>query len=300
MKKIPLEATVVDAYKFFFSNIISIIGTVWLPFLIFAAVAGAFVVNLVPHDWLIGHFEPPTDPAGFVRDHIGVIALAVPSLIITGLLTGAMIKVGILRLALGEAHGVTLIWFSLGARVWRMIAASFVLVFVWGVIEFAGVVVVGGVNAAFIAAHASTVVVALTNVVLVIAIIVAAIYILARLFFFLPAIIVAENKVGLSRAWDLGKGNVWRIVVVLLAVIIPVYMVTGFVIYATVIPTVFVQVINIQPDGPAKGLAFLKSLWPLLPVIVGIELIAGLFISGTILGAIGKAYKAVTAEDAAL
>jgi hypothetical protein len=70
-------------------------------------------------------------------------------------------------------------------------------------------------------------------------------------------------------------------------------------VYATVLPTVIGEAVRMQPQGPDEALAFLKHLWPLLPVISGIFAVAAIAISGTMLGAIGHAYKAVTASDEA-
>lgn len=301
MKKIPLEATVVGAYKFFFQNIISIIGTVWFPLVVFLAVVGGFVWGLIPHNWLTGHFEPPQDVGAFVRERIGLLVLVVPCLMITALLVGAMIRVGILHLALEEKPGLTLFWFSLGGRVWRMVGAVFVVVLIWIPIEIAAILLFVVLNAAMAAIpHVPALVVGLVNAVAVIAIVVSVIYVFVRLFFFLPAIIVAENRIGLSRSWELGKGNVWRAIVVWLAVTIPVHIIATIAIYATVIPTVLVKAIAITPSNdPTAAFAFLQSLWPLLPVIIGIGLVAGLIIAGTMLGAIAKAYKAVIAEETA-
>ena len=301
MKKLPIEATVAAAYKFFFQNIISIIGTVWLPTLLFLALAAGCVAAIVPHAWLSGNFVLPDDPQAFFRDRIVVIAIAVPLLAFAGLVIGAMVRVGILRLALGQTQGVTLIWFSLGSQVWRMVASVFLFLFAWIALEFTGIVVIGAVSAGFAALNASPLVSSLGTAVLILAILLGAFYIMLRLFFFLPAVIVAENRIGVSRAWALGQGNVLRILVVILAVVIPIYMIAGFALYAAVIPVVLGAAMHMAPTedaaaNAAAGIAFLKSLLPLLPAFLIIELVAGIVLFGTLWGAIGKAYQAVTQE----
>ena len=41
------------------------------------------------------------------------------------------------------------------------------------------------------------------------------IYAAVRLVFFLPAVVVAEEQIGLGRSWALGRGNFWRIIIVI-------------------------------------------------------------------------------------
>jgi hypothetical protein len=295
MRKIPIEGTILAAYRFCFGNIISIIGTMWFPMLVFVAVLGGFAYAIIPHEWLSGHFVAPADPQAFVLSRLPLFALAIPLVMVAGLLVSAMIRVGILRLALEEKPRLTLIWFSLDGRVWRMIGAT-VLVFVFFIIcEIAAGVTFGAANFVLSSlVKAPQVVAVLANVGLVAVAFVAVIYVMARLFFFLPAVIVGEHRLSLERAWALGEGNVLRIIVVLLGVVFPIYILAVIAIYATVIPTVLVQVIRLQPNNASDAMAFLTSLWPLIPVIIGIELVAGVLLSGTVFGAIGAAYKAVT------
>ncbi|MDR3528012.1 MAG: hypothetical protein P4L57_12120 [Rhizomicrobium sp.] len=296
MRKIPIEGTILAAYRFCFGNIISIIGTMWFPMLVFVAVLGGFAYAILPHEWLSGHFVALADPQAFVLSRLPLFALAVPVIMVTGLLVSSMVRVGILRLALEEKPRLTLFWFSLDGRVWRMVAAT-VLVFVFFIIcEIAVGITFGAANFVLRSlVNAPQAVVVLANIGLVAATFVAVIYVMARLFFFLPAVIVGERRLSLERAWALGEGNVLRIIVVMLGVIFPIYILAVIAIYATIIPTVLVQVLRFQPHSAPDAMAFLRSLWPLIPAIIGIELVAGVLLSGTVFGAIGAAYKAVTA-----
>lgn len=298
MKKIPLEQTIIDAYKFFFQNIISIIGTIWFPVVVFVAVLAAMLINIVPHEWLTGHFVAPPNPEAFVLSRLGLIFAAEAVIMPLGLVISAMIRVGILRLAVDDNHGLTLFWFSLGAKVWRMVGAMFLTVF--------GCIVVIGVAAGAVVLaycllqaipHMPTAVTVLVTVILVIAAIVGVIYVLVRQFFFLPAVIVAENKIGLKRSWALGKGNVWRAIVIWLAVIIPISMVTGIITNATLMPVFITQAAHFGPHpSPDEMMGLLTALLPVLPAFIVIELLSSLVMLGTMFGAIGKAYKAVTAD----
>jgi len=298
MKKIPLEETIIDAYKFFFQNIISIIGTVWFPVVVFVAVFGALIVSIVPHEWLTGHFVAPPNPEAFFLSRLGLIFAAEAIVLPLGLLISAMIRVGVLRLAVGENTGVTLIWFSLGAKVWRMVGAMFLTVI--GCVVVAGVAI-GAVVLAYgllqAIPHLPAAVTVLVTVILAIAAIVGVIYVLVRQFFFLPAVIVAENKIGLKRSWALGQGNVWRAIVIWLAVIIPISMVTGFITNVTLLPVFMTQAAQLGSNpSPAEMMGLLTALLPVLPAFIIIELLSSLVMLGTMFGAVGKAYKAVTAD----
>ncbi len=300
MKKIPLESTIVGSYKFLFQNIVSIIGVLWLPVVLFAAVLGALVYGIVPHKWLTCDFTAIPDPESFVRERLPLLMAAAPVLIISGLLAGAMVRVGILRHAVGEKTTTTWVYFSLGARVWRMIAVVLLAIVICILLEIVAGIAFGILTAVFsMLPQVPVAAVSLVSLLLCIIVVVGVVYVMVRLFFFLPAVVVAENKVGVARSWNLGKGNVWRIIVVLIAVILPIELIVGMIFYATVVPTVIVEAIRQQPQGKAEAIAFLKSLWPVLPVLLGAYLVAAIAISGLVLGAVGKAYKAVTAPDEA-
>jgi membrane-anchored glycerophosphoryl diester phosphodiesterase (GDPDase) len=215
-------------------------------------------------------------------------------------LLGAMIKVGVLRHALGEKTRTTWIWFSLGTRVWRMVAATLLYLAVYCGLEIVASIIIGIVAAVMTQIPGLPPVAAgVVTGVLSLAAILAGIYILLRLFFFLPAVVVAENKVGVARAWDLGRGNVWRMVAVLVVVLLPVALVFGILFYATVLGTFAIEAARMHPQGPAQALAVLKELLPLLPVILGVYLLAAIACTGLVYGAMGAAYKAVTAPEAA-
>lgn len=300
MKKVPLEATFTGAYKFLFGNMISIIGTMWLPVLIAGAVLAAFACSIIPPDWLHGNFTPLADPEAYVWAHLPVILLAVPALTLVCLLAGAMIKVGLLRHSLGLKTTTTFIWFSLGSNVWRMAGASLLYIFIYFTIEIAVMIAVATTGTIFVLVpNFPAPVVGAVNALVAVAGFVAGVYTIARLFFFLPAVIVAENKIGVGRAWELGKGNVWRIIAVTLMVTLPVMFILGIAVYTLLISTVVVEVARQAPQTPEQTLHFLKTLLPVGAMLAGAYL-AGIFaMYGAMLGAVGEAYKAVTAKEEA-
>jgi hypothetical protein len=123
-----------------------------------------------------------------------------------------------------------------------------------------------------------------------------AIYASFRLFFFLPAVVVAENRIGLGRSWSLGGGNFWRMFVVYLLAVVPAGFILGIVLNLTVMPLVIAEALKLPHHPEAKDVfAFLHGLMPLLPVVVAISIVYGIAVRGLMVGAIASAYNAVTA-----
>ena len=294
MKKIPLETTLVGAYRFLFTRIVSIIGTIWFPMVLVLGVIAGAVYLVVPHAWLAGdfsNFEPEqtlTAPFWLAR---GVILVA-------SLILGSMIMVGLMRLSLGLKQSTTFIFFSLGAPVWRMASAILLGAAIMVVIAMIGcllstVVVVFG---APMIPHAYGIAAAVGFCVVVACIV---IYVSVRLFFFLPAVVVAEDRIGLGRSWSLGGGNFWRIIFVWLLIFVPVGFIAGVALQMTILPVVFLEAMKLPHEpGPKEVLAFLHGLIPLLPVVFTILILWGIAVRGLLMGAIGSAYNAVTAEPA--
>ncbi|HUO97980.1 MAG TPA: glycerophosphoryl diester phosphodiesterase membrane domain-containing protein [Rhizomicrobium sp.] len=301
MKKIPLESTIVGSYSFLFRNIISIIGTMWFPVLVMAALIGAFICQLIPHEWLQGHFPQHFDDhdvGKYILSRLPVFAGGMTGLFVAGLLVRSMVDVNLLRHATGEKTSVTLIWFSLGARVWMMLAVLFIGFVSYLILEYGAIFLILAANGVLaVIPNLPHVLIPVTNVVLGAAVVIVAVYVYLRLMFFLPAVVVAERRVSPARSWQLGKGNVFRMVVVLLAIFVPASAVFGVAVYATFISTIVVEAVRQHPEGPAKALEFLKSLLPLLPVLLVMCLILAVVLKGLMFGAMGRAYKAVIAPE---
>lgn len=301
MKKIPLEATLGGAYRFLFTRILSIIGTIWLPLVLLIAIGGGLVYWLVPHAWLAGHL--PTLHAKDVEPAMAwalcrPFIVGIPIFGIAVLIAYAMMITGLMRLSLGQTTTPTFVYFSLGANVWRMILA-FILCEVM-------ILVLGGVLAALVMLfkalampHIPHPAGSLLFAVLILAAVCAFLYAAVRLTFFIPAVVVAENRIGLGRSWELGGGNFWRIIVIYLLVLLPVAIVAGIISQMTVLPAIMSQIVVLPHDAaPAQVVhAFLKALLPVLPAVVAIRVVAQLAMIGLVAGAAGTAYNAVTAKD---
>jgi len=302
MNKIPLERTLVGAYRFLFTKIVSIVGTLWLPIVVFCALVGGLIWFAVPHEWFTGNFphfnDKHPDPAA-VLAALRPLLVCYPLLIVITLVMVSMMFVGLMRHALGQKKTMTFVYFSLGADVWRM-ALAFVLLYVVLIVLVVFLVVI------FILVSVFAVPMVPHGPGLAIKIVLGIVeglfyfYAIFRLFFFLPAVVVAEKRIGLGRAWELGGGNFWRIFLVVLLVVIPVAFVAGIVIQMTVMPA-FMSLVLTLPHNPQPEhvAAVIRTMCSVLPAIVAISIVQRIVTMGLMTGAMGTAYNAVTEAPAA-
>jgi hypothetical protein len=308
MAAVPLGKTIEASYRFAFAHILSVFGIIWLPSVIFLAALGAAA-------WLVWpdiqglqsvHFQGGNGLrftlSGEDRDHVLRVLhsagrFAVPVGLV-GLAMRAMIAVGVLEKALGRREKPVFVYFSLAAPVWRMIGASLlaglilsgivlatcigVAVLLWGVGHYAGGI--SGLAKFALAAAAVTWIV----------------YMALRLVFFLPAVVVAEERIGLARAWMLGGGNVWRILGLVLAVLLPAAIVASTLSRALTGGAMAPQVAEIvrfaasPTDALAAVMSRLRAVWP---VLLALNVVYATVVTGLGYGAMANAYKAVTAPE---
>ena len=303
MKKIPLEETLGGAYRFLFTNIVSIVGTVWLPFVAFFGLCAGLVYAAVPHEWLSGNF-PEIKSFGQIVAMVMPLLAVYPLIIFLLLLMTAMVLAGLMRHALGQKQTPTYVYFSLGAPVWRMLGA-FVLYYLVVLLLMAALVLLFFVVYLFavpMIPHGAGI-----AVLIVLGVVEFLFYIYAavRLTFFIPAVVVAENRIGLGRSWSLGGGNFWRIVVIFLLIAIPVGFVGNIIMQMTVLPIIMGEVVKLHLEAAktdheqfAQVGRLLHVILHALPIIILISLLQRIAILGLASGAIGKAYNAVTKPDA--
>jgi hypothetical protein len=298
MKKIPLEETLVGAYRFLFTNIVSIIGTAWLPIVLLVAIQGGLLYLSVPHAWFLGHFPEFKTPQDMVTTLSPLFYLG-PVYAFLALITAAMIAVGLMQHSLGLKNGTTFVYFSLGGPVWRMLGAYLLctLILIAVVALLAAIVLLFCFLALPKLPHGPGV---LAAVLLGIVAFCVYIYTAFRLFFFFPAVVVAEGSLGIGRSWELGGGNFWRIFLISLLIFIPVGFLANTILQITVMPSFLSVIVTMphdrDPSHAARNLhTILQALWPVLPAVMGVVLAERIVILGLFSGAIGSAYKAVAA-----
>jgi len=304
MKKIPLEETLGGAYRFLFTNVVSIIGTAWLPFVASFALCGGLIYIAVPHEWWSGNF-PQINSFEQIFAAVMPLLAVYPLILFLLVLMSAMVLAGLMRHALELKTTPTFVYFSLGAPVWRMLGA-FVLYYLVMILLVAALVLLFFLVYLVAFPHLPHGGGVALLIVLGIAEFCFYIYAAVRLFFFLPAVVVAENRIGLGRSWSLGGGNFWRIVVIFLLIVIPVAFVANIVMQMTVLPIIMGEVVKLHLEAAktdheqfAQIGHLLHVILHALPIIILISLVQRIAILGLVSGAIGKAYNALTKPDAA-
>jgi hypothetical protein len=295
MHKIPVGETISGAYGFAFAGFLTVLGTVWFPFLVLGAV-DAGLMKLIAPDLFdqIRHGNFDTTLMLDIR-RIQWVSW------IFSLIIQSMIAVGLQERALGRVQGPTFFYFSLGGSVWRMVGAMFLLIV--SIIVIVALSIAAAVAVSIVAInhipHYGPVVAAVMSIVTSCWVI----YACVRLSFFLPAVVVAEGHIGLGRSWELGGGNFWRIFVIYFAIIVPVAI--GFyILWASLVGPLLPWDLlsHIRPGMTATeiqqlDLDILKRLFQELrgawPVVLALFVIQQLIFIGLHNGAIGKAYLAV-------
>ena len=285
MNKIPVGETVSGAYSFAFTKILSVLGVFWLPYLLFGVIVAAAVHFLAPGlPSQIMHGPWDLSLAMSFRRVSGIIFLV-------GILASAMVTVGLQRKALGLHPGPMFFFFSLGAPVWLLIVAYIlaILVIIFVVAITVGVCVAVWFAAGHIGSPAGAVAL---RAIAIIAGVCWLIYLEVRLLFFLPAVVVAENTIGLGRAWTLAGGIFWRIIGVLIVVFLPVAIGFGMVSNALIGPFIPMNFLTHPPADPS---AFITVMMQQLRVIGPLYLILA-FVERVVFwglgnGAIATAYR---------
>jgi hypothetical protein len=283
--KIPIGRTISSAYAFAFSNFLSILGIVWFPYLAFAVIAIGLVLLIMPN--LLQMIMAPDLDISAWMSFARIAAL----LWLLGLVVGAMTTVGLQRKALGLHPRPVYLFFSLGAAVWRMAVALFlavVVIFLIALIATAACVAIW-----FVAAPAASGAWLIRALAIFSAVAFVA-YVAVRLMFFLPAVVVAEERIGIERAWSLSGRNFWRIFLVWIAVVAPV---------AIVFHILSSAIFGSFGGWPAMRQAMtmheilrdaVMQFRAVGPLVLAIQFIERLVLLGVANGAIAAAYLAVT------
>ena len=217
MQKIPVGQTIALAYHFLFARIGTIIGIAWLPAVLSSAVSYMISTYAAMHR---AEFE-----AGDPRATAAYMILSLLGLVVTLFMT-SVVAVAITRQVLGEGSSGVVLYFAAGRTEWRMLAANVrYLLAVFAMIAFAATItalafLLSGIPLGApeqIQPSAATILAGLISWFVFLY----ALVTILRVGFLLPPSIVAEEKGGLRRSYELTKGNIWRALAVLLALGLP-------------------------------------------------------------------------------
>ncbi len=213
IRRVPVAATIRDAYTFLVGHLGAVIGLVWVP-MVLLTIAKYFTLYRLFNaliDSLAGGNPAQTLPA----------MLMFMAYLVAALLLYAMMFVGVMQLALGtQAAAPSIAHFAFGPLEWRMFRAFFAL---------AGLALMIGMTAMFAVSALSAQVAGanqmLAGNIMLLAMICVSVTILVRLLLPLPAIVIHEPGPALRRAWTLSAGNFLPLFGILLAIVLPVLLV---------------------------------------------------------------------------
>lgn len=291
--KIPFERTIAAAYRFAFTNFVSVLGIGWFPFLLSLLIGAALLRTVMPQlDLVLQHGQEKWSPDQAAQVFAPVVGSGLVFAVVI-ILAAAMVIVGMMRKALGQHPAPVYFFFSFGSQVWRMIGAYVLLLLLLWAVTIGIAIGIGilsfALSKALPAAQAP-----LTVLVTCIAVL-WGIYAVVRLQFFLPAVVVAENRIGLLRSWHLGRGNFWRIVGIMIVILLPIGIVHSILTNLLLQTSMAYPATMMTPEQVREYFAATMNaaarVWPLLVLI---ELFYMVVVTGLAAGAIANAYNYVT------
>jgi hypothetical protein len=227
MNKLPIGQTIAFGYAFLVNEFSTVVRICWIPSLLVVA------VEYLGNRYTL-YYAADAEGAGFALADFAVVFFVMA---IT-LYSSSVMAVGVTRAAMKLPISASTFYFPIGGTEWRMLGANVryilavVVLLLLAGIASAVVLLLAGVDftqpAEAQPASLGTLIGSLISFLIVGYAVVSA----ARMAFFLPAVVVTEDK-GLERAYSAAAGNVWRILVVLVAIAVP------FLIVGTVVQTAF-------------------------------------------------------------
>ncbi len=215
MVQVSVGRSIAQAYGFLFRRILTVIGLSWVAAAFFIVLRKALLgLGPVPHN-VIAHWPVALEHLG------GVIA---------ALLLLCAIAVPLTRAALGDAMEWSLAHFVIGARELRLFAALVRLYLILIAVVIVCALGMAGIGMGTKMALAQWPALAGTGLPVkeiaggigaLIAVLLT-IYVSVRLSFLLYAIAAAEPHASLKRSWELAKGNVLRMFLIVLAIVLPI------------------------------------------------------------------------------
>jgi hypothetical protein len=293
MKKIPVSDTVRYAYSFTFGHLGTIIGLIWLPTVILA-IAGYFVMA-----YYYGTVPDAVTQGNPVA--IGQSALAVMAWGVVSMLLYAISYSAVTRQALGLRQGSAVIYFHFGAgelRVFGLMLGLTAVLSVFIVADFAFSGIFSTFAAKVPALKAAAPIAYLAGLC-------AIFYAMVRLSFLALPATVAEDSVALGRAWELSRGNFWRIVAIGLSTLLPLFLVMGMAEITILGPDAMVSHVATKGSSSAEEMramaAQMRAASQQLPLLSGLAFLIAPFLTGLTVAPAVFAYRALTStRDSAL
>lgn len=220
MNKLPIGQTIAFGYTFLVTEFLTVLRICWIPALLMVA------VEYLGNRYSL-YYTADAERAGFALADFAVVFCVMA----IALYSSSVMAVGVTRAAMGLPLNASPFYFPLGRTEWRMLGANVryilaaaVLLLLAGIAS-AVVLLLSGVDFSQPAEAQSAGIGVLIGSLVSFFIIGYALVSAVRMAFFLPAVVVVEDK-GLERAYGAAAGNISRILVVLLAIAIP-FLIVG-------------------------------------------------------------------------
>ncbi len=296
MEKVPVGGSIAHAYEFLFGRFFQILGTAWLPALLYGLISYAYLLNM--QQWP-AHGADVAMIVGTVCWLVaaGLVALAVRS----------VLGISLTQEAFGVRKDLTLAHFVIGPRELRLFFAQLRLIllalalYIVVIAISVAVVMAARTYGAGLAPKLSLLgmpIAVLAAVLLVVVLIAWYLLSMLRLAFILQAVASVEHKVRLLRAWQITRGSGWRIFFVYAITLLPFIIAAGVAGYYLIGPgdvaNLMAAIAKAKPGNPPPVAAFYNSHAAALASIGGVLTI----INGALLaGASAHAYRAVTGHE---
>lgn len=295
MGRVPVRATVAQAYRFAFGGFVDLVRLTWLPQLL---IVGLMFTLLWPAMIeVLGAAGSGVPPNG------GRVLIFLLAYVFMVMLVFAQIA-AIARAALGLKGSEGWLHFPAGRPVWRLIGAFLLLLLVFLGVALAMILVsaVMGAITGLIGLAGGLAMTTVSRIIaLVVMVLVYGVFAVAviRLGFLLTPVVIAEERISLRRAWTLSGGNFWRLLAVALGTMLPV----------VVLETLLFRFLPAAPQ-PQPGQSAQQSLAAVLDwetglltlvqshwqIVAPVLFVLTILIYGLFIGAQCFAYRAVMDE----
>jgi hypothetical protein len=214
MRRIPVVATIRDAYTFAATHLGGIIGLIWVS-MVMITVARFFTFYRFYNDFIDFMASGNAAP-------MGPTLLMLLGYLVAALLLYAVMFVGVVQLALGARAAPAFVHFAFGPLEWRMFRAFFAFA---GLMLLISMAVLMALNAAVVLLPGLKMNQAALSGVMLLAMLGIGAVLTSRMLLLLPAIAVNETAPALRRAWALSAGNVLPLLGVLVGLFAPLALV---------------------------------------------------------------------------
>ena len=283
MRRIPVIATVRDAYTFLAAHLGGIIGLIRLS-MVLVTVAQFFTFWRCYSDFM-------DVAAGGDAARMGPAVLMLLGYLVAKLLLYAVMFVAVVQLALGARTAPTLLHFAFGPAEWRLFRAFCGMA---GLLFLASMAVLSLARILLQSAASQPMQAAVGGFMLLV-MLAAGLVLASRFLLLAPAIAVGESEPVLRRAWGLSAGHFLSLLGILLLLFLPLAL------------FFFLLDVGLQPQGGVAGgtvqqqmITAIAHVRDLLPLTCGLSFFFSPLVIGLLASASVSSWRALKQEPAAL